>query len=166
MERVLRARLVLVPALVALGLVAPSAQGMVSTTAVAAQAAPAITALSVTHASVGQTVTLTGTNFDGATGVTLGGLNTSYTVHSPTQITATVPDPGVNQARWRVSNPAGTGTYDPLFTIDRAVLPAISSLSVTHASVGQRITLTGTGFTAVTAVTLGGLNTSYTVDSP
>src|SRR5207244_9918659 len=101
-----------------------------------------------------------------ASAVTLGGAPASFTVVSATQIAAVVPDPGVTQARWRVTNSSGTGVYDPLFTIDPPSLPTITTLSSTHAPVGARLTLTGTNFNGTTAVSLGGLNTSYTVDSP
>ncbi|WP_322818808.1 Calx-beta domain-containing protein [Tepidiforma sp.] len=70
---------------------------------------PTVTGVSPTSGPVGTTVTITGTNFTGATSVTFGGVAASFTVVSGTQITATVPagvSPGVVDVR--VTNAGGT----------------------------------------------------------
>ncbi len=57
----------------------------------------------------GDAVTITGTNFTGATAVTFGGVPaTSFTVDSATQITATAPAGTVGTAEVRVTTPDGT----------------------------------------------------------
>jgi hypothetical protein len=127
---------------------------------------PTIGSLSVSHALVGDPVILTGTNFTGASAVTFGGVNASFTVDSPTQITATVPSTVFSQARWRVKNVYGTGVFDPIFTVDPPPVPAVASLSTAHATVGQHVILTGTNFSGVSAVTLAGMTAPFTVDSP
>lgn len=54
--------------------------------------APAISSLSPTSGSAGTSVTVTGSNFTGASSVTFNGTSaSSFTVNSSTQITATVP---------------------------------------------------------------------------
>lgn len=53
--------------------------------------APTVTGLNPTSGPVGTTVTVTGTNFIGVTSVTFGGVSATFTVVSPTQLTATVP---------------------------------------------------------------------------
>lgn len=70
---------------------------------------PTVTGLNPTSGPIGTTVTITGTNFTGATSVTFGGVSASFTVVSSTQITATVPagtPSGVVDVR--VTNAAGT----------------------------------------------------------
>jgi Subtilase family/IPT/TIG domain len=134
--------------------------------AFAALLRPRITAMNPTHAQVGQQVVLTGTNFVGVTAVSLALVNASYTVDSPTQITVTVPTIPYTAGRWRVTNPGGTGLYDPIFTVDPAPVPTITAMNPTHAQVGQQVVLTGTNFVGVTAVSLALVNASYTVDSP
>ncbi|WP_322797105.1 Calx-beta domain-containing protein [Tepidiforma sp.] len=70
---------------------------------------PTVTGLNPTSGPIGTTVTITGTNFTGATSVTFGGVTASFTVVSSTQITATVPagtPAGVVDVR--VTNATGT----------------------------------------------------------
>jgi hypothetical protein len=69
---------------------------------------PTVTALSPTTGPVGTVVTITGTNFVGVTGVTFGGVSATFSVGSPTQITATVPaGTPVGVVDVRVTNAAG-----------------------------------------------------------
>ncbi|MEU2630031.1 IPT/TIG domain-containing protein, partial [Kitasatospora sp. NPDC007106] len=94
----------------------------------------------------GTIVTLTGTNLTGATAVTFGSTAaTSYTVVSPSQITATAP-PGSGTVQVKVTTADGTSnglsfTYVPA--------PALSSLTPGQgpAGGGTIVTLTGTNLT-------------------
>ncbi len=71
--------------------------------------APTITSFTPTSAATGTTVTLTGTNFTGATAVSFGGTAaSSYTVNSATKITATVS--GGTTGSVSVTTPGGTAT--------------------------------------------------------
>jgi uncharacterized protein (TIGR03437 family) len=54
--------------------------------------APTISGFSPASGGVGSSVTITGTNFTGATSVKFNGQSASFTVNSSTQITATVPN--------------------------------------------------------------------------
>ena len=72
-------------------------------------AIPVVTLLTPTFGPIGTTVVITGTGFTGVTSVTFGGVAASFTVNSPTQITATVPTgtpPGSVDVR--VTGPGGT----------------------------------------------------------
>jgi hypothetical protein len=68
------------------------------------------------NGSVGGTVTITGTNLQGATAVAFNGVAASYTQNSSTQITATVPT-GATTGPIRVTTPVGTATSKTSFTV-------------------------------------------------
>ncbi len=108
------------------------------------------------------TVTLTGTGFATATSVTLGYVPGTFTVDSPTQITATVPQ-RVEYGRWRINSAAGTLVNEIVFSVSP---PTISSFSPLSGGVGSSVTLTGTGFGDAHAVTLGSASAPFTVNSP
>ncbi|MEV6006106.1 IPT/TIG domain-containing protein [Streptomyces sp. NPDC051976] len=110
-------------------------------------------------------VTLNGTQFTGATAVTFGSAAAlSYTVTSPSAITATVP-PGTGTVNVTVRTPAGLSntvsyTYAPT--------PTLSSIAPSQGPTagGTTVVLTGTGLTGTTAVTFGSTPaTSFTVNS-
>src|SRR5579863_6117100 len=106
----------------------------------------------------GISVTITGTNFSGATVVRFGGTAaSSFTVNSATQIAAT--------------SPAGTGTVDVTVTTSGGTSAAsgadqfsyVSAPTVTNVSPntgppagGTSVTITGTNFSGATVVRFGG----------
>jgi hypothetical protein len=81
-----------------------------------------ITGFSPATGRVGTAVTIVGTNFAGATAVTVDGRAASYTVESPTRITAIVPL-GVAEGRIVVTTADGMAVSEATFV----VLPAISA---------------------------------------
>jgi hypothetical protein len=163
--------------------------GTVSTTYTYAYPAPTISSAAGTGSSAGGTsVTITGTNFTGATAVTLGTstsdatLNStavsSFTVVSATSITAVMPARPCAQsgtAIWylRVTTAGGTtaGNSNYKFTYTTAAAPTVTSLSTTTGAAGggASTTITGTNFQCVSAVKFGGSTgtnaTSFTVNS-
>jgi hypothetical protein len=77
---------------------------------------PTISGFSPTSGFPGATVTITGTNFTGATSVKLGSKAANFTVNSATKITATVPtEPSKGNYRWSVTTPGGTATSSGFF---------------------------------------------------
>ena len=82
------------------------------------RAAPTITGVTPTTGPTtgGETITITGTGFTGATGVKFSATTTSYTVDSPTQITATTPPHAAGTINIRVTNPGGPS---PIVIADR-----------------------------------------------
>jgi len=124
---------------------------------------PTITSFSPTSAGTGQTVTITGTNFTGATAVSLGGTAaTSFTVVSATSITAVVGTGATGSVSVTTSN--GIGSRAGFTFISATPAPAISSFTPTSGNTGQVVTITGTNFTGATAVSFGGTAaTTFTV---
>jgi hypothetical protein len=118
------------------------------------QLAPTITKLSAKAGATtgGTSVTITGTEFTGATQVRFGAGAASFTVLSPTSIIATAPAHAAGTVDVTVTNSAATSAtstkdhfkYTPIVT---SVSPSSGPLAG-----GTRVSVTGTGF-AVGATT-------------
>lgn len=95
---------------------------------VAAQA-PTITSFSPTTVCQGDAVTITGTNFTGATAVRLGSANAAnFTINSETSITATVANLATS-GTISVTTPNGTVTSSGSLTILQAPIPVLTDLN-------------------------------------
>ncbi|MBF9143216.1 CUB domain-containing protein [Hymenobacter properus] len=123
---------------------------------------PTITSFTPTSGAVGTSVTITGTGFTGATGVSFNNVPaTTFNVISATQITAVVPT-GAATGPIRVTNGV-TVASSTNFTVPA---PTVTSFTPTSGPAGTSVVLTGTGFAGATAVTLGGTPvTTFTVNS-
>ena len=122
-----------------------------------------------TEGKVGDTVTITGTDFAGSTGVKFGATSAvSYTVVNGTTVTAVIPA-GVTTGSAiavQVLNPAGNSNTTVTFTVWAA--PAITSLSKTEGGVGDSVTITGTGLkpsSGTPTVSVGGTSATVTSSS-
>ena len=158
---------VVITAAIALLSVAPSSAGVrASASSNATAVAATITNVSPMSGAVGSVVTITGTNFVNVSNVTFyDSPSPSFTVNSPTSITAVVPAGTPSPGRWRVVTPDGTAVYDPLFTVTGT--PTISSVSPMSGAVGSVATITGSNFANVTKVTFYDYpSPSFTVNSP
>ncbi|MGH4023285.1 MAG: IPT/TIG domain-containing protein [Pseudonocardiaceae bacterium] len=130
---------------------------------------PTVTTINPTSGptSGGTQVTITGTNFTGATAVTFGGTPaTSFTVTTSTQITAVTPARAAGTAQVVVTTAAGSSSQPVQFTYQAAALPTVTTINPTSGptSGGTQVTITGTNFTGPTAVTFGDTPaTSFTV---
>ncbi|UOQ98714.1 FG-GAP-like repeat-containing protein [Hymenobacter sp. 5317J-9] len=100
----------------------------------------------------GGSVSISGTNFTGATAVKFNGTAAVFAVVNATTITATVPA-GATSGALTVTTPSGTATAPTTFL----VLPAITSFSPTSATVGTTVTITGTSFTGAVNVKFNGV---------
>jgi len=78
--------------------------------------APAISSFSPTSGGVGTTVSISGTNFTGATSVKFNGQSASFSVISSTSISASVPNCS-STGTISVTTPNGTGTSASSFTV-------------------------------------------------
>ena len=131
--------------------------------------APTVTGVSPTSGPTGggTTVTITGTGFTGATAVKFGANNAaSYAVNSNTQITATSPAGTAGAVDIAVTNNSLTSSTSSADQFTYVAAPTVSAISPTSgpAAGGTTVTITGTGFTGATAVTIGGTRAGVTVD--
>ena len=125
-------------------------------------APPVVSSFSPTFSGPGVTVTITGSNFTGATAVSFGGTAAaSFTINSSTGITAVVGNGATGNVS--VTNPYGTGSLAG-YTFYPA--PTIVSFTPTSGVTGTSITITGTNFTGASVVSIGGVPaTSFTINS-
>lgn len=118
---------------------------------------PTISGFTPGSGPVGTLVTISGTNFTGATAVRFNLTNASFTVVSSTQITATVPA-GATSGHVRVTTPGGTASSSGNFVVTTGGSgPTITSFNPSSGPVGTIVTVNGTGFSGVTAVRFNGV---------
>ncbi len=111
-------------------------------------------------AGQGTTVTISGSNFTGATSVSFGGIAaSSFSVLNATTITAVVSSG--NSGEIKIITPAGTTTMAG-FTFSLGAT-TLTNISQTVGSLGSTIILTGTNFLGATAVTFGGVTASFSI---
>ena len=135
----------------------------VSVTVSNAPPAPRIASFSPASGPVGTTVTISGTNFSGATAVTFNTVSAGFVVDSATSMRAQVPS-GATSGPIRVTTPGGTATSASGFVVT-ASAPTITSFSPASGPVGTTVTISGTNFSGATAVRFNGVSASFTAGS-
>ena len=123
---------------------------------------PSIASFTPSSGPAGTSVSISGTNFSGATAVTFNGTSASFTVSSATAIQATVPA-GATSGPVAVTTPAGTATSSTAFTV--VPPPAISGFAPASGPVGTSVSISGTSFSGTTAVTFNGASATFSVTS-
>jgi Tol biopolymer transport system component/subtilisin family serine protease len=125
--------------------------------------APTINSFTPNMGVTGTSVIISGTNFEGATAVSIGGTAAfSYIVNSSTQITAVVG--GGSTGTVFVTTPGGTATSSGSFTYYAS--PTIGTFTPNLGGPGTSVIITGTNFEGSTAISIGGTAASgYIVDS-
>src|SRR5262249_31975084 len=134
---------------------------------------PTVTGISPASGPIagGTAVTITGTNFTGATSVLIGGnAPTAVTFVSATSITATTTAHAAGAVNVAVTTANGTGTGTNLFTfVAPASVPTVTTVSPNTGvpGGGTSVTITGTNFTGASAVMFGAANAAFfTLNSP
>lgn len=144
---------------------ASNASGMASTTVnlqvVLSSDPPVITSFSPKEGYPGTSMVITGNFFTGATGITFGGQAADYYQVFPTSISVYVPV-GAKSGDITVTTPRGTARLSGFSFIPP---PAISSVSPLTGWKGNKITITGTGFSNVNSVYFGGSYATYNIIS-
>jgi hypothetical protein len=115
----------------------------------------------------GNPVIITGTNFTGATSVSFGATTASFSINSPTQITATAPAESAGTVDVTVTNPGGTSSTSPSDIYTYIPAPAITNVNPNYGSIsgGNSVVITGGNFTGATDVSFGVNPASFSVDS-
>ncbi|MBI1916709.1 MAG: IPT/TIG domain-containing protein [Planctomycetes bacterium] len=131
--------------------------------------APVVTALYTTSGPVagGNLVTIVGSNFNGTTGVSFGGVAATFEVFSSTTIVATAPVLTAGTVHVQVTTPYGTSATSSADQYTAVDAPTITGLSSTSGPTGGggTITITGTGFTGASRVAFGDIDAAFTVAS-
>jgi uncharacterized repeat protein (TIGR03803 family) len=109
---------------------------------------------------VGTGVGIIGQGFNSATGVKFGTGPATYKVLSDTYMIA-APAVGATTGPVTVLEPTGNLVTPQTFK----VLPTVSSISPTAGPVGTTVTITGMSLSQTSAVTLGGIKATFTVNS-
>jgi hypothetical protein len=125
---------------------------------------PVITSFTPSNGPVGTEVTITGTNLTAITTVTFNGaVAANFIVDSSTRIRAMVPA-GATTGKIGVTNSAGTGSSADDFIVTG--IPTITSFTPIDGPVGTEVTIVGSNFTGLTAVTFNGIAAiGFTLDS-
>jgi hypothetical protein len=137
-----------------------------------AASAAAVSSLNTSSGSTagGTLVTVTGTNFTGASAVAFGTVPASFTVLSDTSLIATAPAQAAGTVDISVTTLTGVsvvGSGDQ-FTYNAGSAPMVAAVSPSSGPIagGTQVTITGTGFTGASAVTFGSVAAaSFTVIS-
>jgi hypothetical protein len=113
----------------------------------------------------GTLVTITGTNFTGAGGVTIGGAPaTNITVLGDTSLTCITPAGIVGTAAVLVTTPGGTNGTNTLFTY-ALTPPTVDTIDPPQGAStgGTPVTISGSSFTGATGVTIGGVAATHVI---
>ncbi|HEV3418157.1 MAG TPA: IPT/TIG domain-containing protein, partial [Pirellulales bacterium] len=120
-------------------------------------APPAVLDVSPSVGPATGTVTITGTDLDGATAVDFGGVPAAIFSDTATQIVVTSPAGLVGTVDVTVTTPAGTSAISPADQFTSTPFPAVSSVdaSIGPAAGGTEVFIYGTNLDGATAVKFG-----------
>lgn len=114
---------------------------------------PTITGFTPANSKAGDSVTITGTGFIGATAVNFNGTGATFNILSATSIVVVVPA-GVITGKISVTTPNGIASS--LADYVSRVAPTINLITPAIGPIGQVVTITGTSLLDVTAVRFNG----------
>ena len=131
---------------------------------VTAPTATTITSFTPASGPVGTSVTISGTNFTGATDVSFNGTAATFTVDSDTSISTSVPAGATTGTISVTTTAGGTATSATSFTVT-VPAPTITSFTPASGPVGTSVTISGTNFTGATSVKFNSTAATFTVGS-
>jgi hypothetical protein len=133
----------------------------------ASAVAPTVDSFDPASGPVGTEVTITGSDFTGATGVAFDGTAAvAFTIDSDVQITATVPA-GATTGPITVTNADGPGSSATNFTVTPTPTPPnISGFNPRRGPIGTQVTIRGMNLDDVNRLRLRGKNVNFTILSP
>jgi len=124
-----------------------------------ATAVPAVISLSPASGDAmgGTTVTVTGTDLTGASGVTFGGTpGTGLSVTNATTLVVHSPPHVAGAVAVVVTTGGGLSNSDIMFTYTATPVPTVSAVTSASTAGGSTVTITGTDLTGTSSVTFGG----------
>jgi bacillolysin len=127
---------------------------------------PTITSLSVSSGTVGQAVTITGTNLGTTYRVRFNGTDgTAATLGSTTSVTVTIPA-GATTGTIVLTTPSGSATSATFTVLNPGPVPTLVSVAPAGgATQGSAVTLTGTNLAGATAVSFNATAATFTAVS-
>jgi predicted amino acid-binding ACT domain protein len=123
---------------------------------------PEILSFAPTEGAVGTEVTILGDNLSATTLVSIGGMPAAFSIDSDGRVTAEVPA-GASSGKILVANSDGNAQSEDDFVV--LLPPVIASFTPTAGTVGEQVTVFGSGFDSVTDVALDATAASFTAIS-
>lgn len=117
---------------------------------------PEITGFSPTNGAPGTVVTVVGEHFAGVTEVRFNNIPATAFTLIGSQISVTVPNEAVSGSITVVSA-EGSGVSTNIFEVVKIAPPTVGEFSPTSGPVGSLVTISGSNFTAVKSVQIGGI---------
>lgn len=131
---------------------------------------PVVASVSPNFGSVlgGDSITVTGVRFTGATVVDFGSSTAAFTVGSDTVLTAITPAEALGTIDIIVTTPGGTSAIVPADQFTFGGIPSVTNVIPRTGSTvgGDSINITGTGFVGVGSVSFGSSSAAFAVNSP
>jgi serine/threonine protein kinase len=130
-------------------------------------ARPVVTGISPSSGPTagGTSVTITGKNLSGATGVSFGGAGGSVTADSSTKVTATSPA-GSGTVNITVTTPGGSSEITSADKFTNVVpAPTVTGIRPDSGSYGSTVDIVGTNLSGATSVSFGGVGVTISSDS-
>ena len=132
-------------------------------------AVPTVTSVSpsVGRTAGGTIVTISGTNLNGATTVSFGGVSATINTDSATSITATSPAHSSGTVDVTVTTPGGTSATSAADKFSYFAPPTVTAISPTSGVTtgGTTVTITGANLNGATAVSFGGVAATINTDA-
>jgi len=123
---------------------------------------PTITAFTPSSARPGETVIISGTNFDASARASFNGIAATTSLLSPTSVSASVPA-NATTGRISVTTTSGSATSSTDFTVLPSLLPTITGFTPASAYPGASVTINGANLTRTRFVSFNGVTAAFQI---